>query len=347
LKIFPSQQFHIFSQIFFKDLQRPAIFSFSSILPGNFPKFTPKPNTTNKIDLARHTREWNNDEISNALKQHSIFSWGASDAYLASCVQVDHAEGIYIHDKSGKRYIDWSSGAVCTNLGHTVPEEIKKAVQDQLNSCAFVYGDLASTDARSRLCSLLAELCPGDINGFFFASSGAEANEAAIRMARRFTGRTKIMSRPRSYHGGTVNALNMTGDARRWYAEPYATGFVKMAGEPFPTNFKWDDKDESVGVQRSLNALHEQILYEGPNTIAAIFLEPVSGANGWLKPSTQWMQGVRALCDKYGILMVSDEVMTGFGRVGKMFGFELFDGQSLSLSLFLFLFLPYTHLLYI
>jgi len=166
---------------------------------------------------------------------------------------------------------------------------------------------------------------PGDINGFIFPSGGAEANECAIRMARRFTGRNKIISRPRSYHGGTGSTLNMTGDSRRWFADNQSVGFLKMA-DPFPLNFKWDPTDEAAGWQRSLDCLHDQIILEGPETIAAIFLESISGANMWLKPSPEWMQGVRALCDRYGILLVIDEVMTGFGRTGKMFGFEHYPG---------------------
>jgi adenosylmethionine-8-amino-7-oxononanoate aminotransferase len=119
--------------------------------------------------------------------------------------------------------------------------------------------------------------------------------------------------------------LNLTGDARRQFADGSNIGFIKMA-DPFPFNFKWDPNDEAAGWQRSLDCLHDQILLEGPESIAAIFLESIAGANMWLKPSTEWMQGVRALCDKYGILLVMDEVMTGFGRTGKMFGFEHYEG---------------------
>jgi adenosylmethionine-8-amino-7-oxononanoate aminotransferase len=132
------------------------------------------------------------------------------------------------------------------------------------------------------------------------------------------------MSRYRSYHGGTANALSVTGDFRRWVVDQSTVGFVKIA-EPFSFNLNWGE-NETIATQRCLDALHDQIIFENPATIAAILLEPVTGTNGWLKPTQAYMEGVRALCDKYGILLICDEVMTGFGRCGEMFGFQLFPG---------------------
>lgn len=290
-----------------------------------FPKFTPKDNSSGKADMEKHNKEtWPIEDINAALKKSSVFTWGASDALRDGCIHVDRAEGVYLFDRQGRKYLDWSAGAVCTNLGHTVPASIRKAAAVQLARVPFVYGDLCTHDPRARLSALLAEIAPGDINSFMFACSGAEANECAIRMARRYTGRQKIMSRHRSYHGGTSAPLAMTGDNRRWFVDTSTAGFVKMM-EPFPLQFEWD-KDEATAVRRSLDALHDQIICENPASIAAIVLEPVTGANGWLKPSTAYMQGVRALCDEYGILLVFDEVMTGFGRCGEMFGTQLFEG---------------------
>lgn len=170
------------------------------------------------------------------------------------CINVDRSEGVYFWDKAGKKYIDWCAGAVSLNLGHTMPPAIKKAMTDQMDRCAFVYGDNHSTDARIRLSNLMAEMSPGDLNGFYFSSSGAEANECAIRMAKRYTGRNKVMSRYRSYHGGTPSALAATGDARTWQVDSFIPGFVKIM-DPFPENFKWDDCPIKAD-ERQLNALH-------------------------------------------------------------------------------------------
>ena len=292
-----------------------------------FPTFNPIDNTDHSatLDLTKHQKEkWSDEDIQTAIKDNSVFSWGASDPLREACIHVDRAEGVYFYDAKGKKYMDWSAGAVCTNLGHTVPEKITQAVTKQMEDAAFIYGDLATHDPRARLCSLLAEVSPGDLNGFFFASGGSEANEAAIRIARRMTGRTKIMSRYRSYHGGSSSSLAMTGDPRTWAVDSSTSGFVKIQ-DPFPFNFEWDS-DPELASKKCLDALHDQILYEGPGTIAAIFLEAVTGANGWLRTPTSFMQGVRALCDQYGILLVSDEVMNGFGRTGTMFGFQQFEG---------------------
>ena len=253
-----------------------------------------------------------------------MFAWGASDALYKSSIVVQRTEGVYIYDDSGNKILDWSAQAVCSNLGHDVPQSIRDAVTKQMAENAFVYGDLYTTEVRARLCHLLGQISPADLNGFLFASGGAEANEAAIRLARRYTGRPKVMSRARSYHGSSTSSLAMTGDPRSWALDASVPGFVKIM-DPFPFTFKWGDTEQEM-VERSLGALHDQILTEGPEQIAAIFLESITGANGWMMTPTAYMQGARALCDKYGILMVCDEVMTGFGRTGHMFGFQNFEG---------------------
>ena len=144
---------------------------------------------------------------------------------------------MWLQDQDGKQYLDWTSQAVCTNLGYTVPAQVRAAVTKQLDTLPFVYGGMAMTEPRARLSKLLAELIPGDISGFIFPSSGAEANEGAIRMARRFTGREKIMTRYRSYHGGTSSTLTATGDFRRWFAEQGQSGYIKIP-DPNPFGFQ-------------------------------------------------------------------------------------------------------------
>jgi taurine--2-oxoglutarate transaminase len=292
---------------------------------GHLPKFKPQDNSTGIYDAAVHAQaEWSNERIHAAIKDNSVYSWGASDVLRKQTPLAKGAEGVYIIDEAGNKILDWSAGAVCSNLGHTMPKTIKDAAIAQMNKLPFVYGDLYTHEPRARLCALLGEISPADLNGFMFASGGAEANETAIRLARRYTNRPKIMSRYRSYHGGSTSALAMTGDPRTWAVNPGVSGFVKIM-DPFPFTFDWGTNEEER-VARSLGALHDQILCEGPDQIAAIVLESITGANGWMLTPTAYMQGVRALCDKYGILMICDEVMTGFGRTGKMFGFQNFEG---------------------
>ncbi len=176
-----------------------------------------------------------------------------------------------------------------------------------------------ATEPRARLSAKLAELTPGDIDVFFFTNGGAEANENAIKLARQFTGRQKIMVRYRSYHGATGQAIVATGDPRRWAAETGVSGFVR-----FPDSHSWGRKDPEP-VAESLRDLEEMIMFEGPNTIAGMIVEPVVGTNGILIPPDGYLQGVRALCDKYGILLIADEVMSGFGRTGEWFAVDHWD----------------------
>ncbi|KNC78180.1 hypothetical protein SARC_09376 [Sphaeroforma arctica JP610] len=292
---------------------------------GNRPQLKPQDNSSGTVDLAKHkATTWPREDTIAAFKDHALFSWGSQEGSMATAVHVKETKGVWWYDHDGRDYIDWGSGAVCSNLGHTMPQPIKDAINAQIDTVPFVYGDTGLVDVRARLSALLAELCPADLNGFLYASSGAEANEGAIRLARSYTGRNKIMSRYRSYHGGTTSTLNLTGDPRKWVTDPFSVGFVKML-DPCPYNFEWDANPQAA-AEKCLDALHEQILAEGSNTIAAIHVESITGSNGWLMPHPTYMQGVRALCDQYGILMVIDEVMTGFGRTGTMFGYQHFEG---------------------
>jgi len=297
--------------------------------PKPLPSFNFKDTSSAKIDLTKHKqKEWTSEDIANAREEHVMYSWMPKTLGDDITIVAERGEGPFLFDRKGNKYLDWSSGAVCSNLGHTVVDSVKQAINEQMEKTCFVYGDLYTTEARARLSSLLAEVFPGKLNSFLFYNSGAEANEAAIRLARHYTGRNKVMTRHRSYHGGTMATLHMTGDFRtHLVSKPAATGFVKMF-DPTPMTMEWAGENESEGahVERCLQLLQEQLVHENPESVACIVLESITGTNGWLIPPTRYMQGVRALCDHYGILMICDEVMAGFGRTGKMFGFQNFEG---------------------
>ena len=279
-------------------------------------------NSTPAVSASHWDETWSEDQL-NAARKNVVSTWGPSGPVMNQII-IDRGEGVYLYDSTGKKYLDWTSQAVCTNLGHDVPPAVKAAINNQLDKMPMVYGGLGLVEVRLRLCKLMAELCPGDMNSFVFPSGGGEANEAAIRIARRFTGKHKVMSQYRSYHGGQSAALTATGDFRRWFAETGQSGFVKMFN-PQPFGFSWAENDDEK-TDLLLNMLEEQILMEGPSTVAAIMLEPIVGAGGALIAPKGYMEGVRALADKYEILLILDEVMVGFGRTGKFWGFQHFEG---------------------
>jgi adenosylmethionine-8-amino-7-oxononanoate aminotransferase len=256
-------------------------------------------------------------------------TWGPA-AGIHGAPLLRRGEGVFLFDDNGKDYLDWTSQAVCSNLGHTMPESVKEALTAQMNTLPFVYSGFGIYENRVRLSSLIAELLPGDLNGFLFPTSGAEANEAAIRMARRFTGKTKIINQYRSYHGGTTSTVTATGDFRRNFAEGTggdgAVGFVKTMNATDNHLFSFGATDEER-TAKALGFLEEQIICEGPHTIAAVMFESINGSAGVYQHPLGYMEGVRALCTKYDILMICDEVMVGFGRTGKMWGFQHYDIQ--------------------
>ena len=251
-------------------------------------------------------------EIVDLCKKHTFFEWSAQAA--ADPIPVARAKGVYFWTPEGKRFIDFNSQLMCVNIGHGDPRVIK-AIQDQAAKLAYANPFMA-TEPRARLGAKLAELCPGDINVFFFTNGGAEAAENAIRIARMVTGRHKILTRYRSYHGGTAGALTLTGDPRRWAAEPGIPGVVRV-----PHPYHGIDRPADTAAQ-ALATLEEIIILEGPQTIAGFILETVTGTNGILIPPDGYLEGVRALCDKHGIMMIADEVMSGFGRTGKWFAVD-------------------------
>jgi taurine--2-oxoglutarate transaminase len=252
------------------------------------------------------------EEIVALCRRHTIFEWSAQAK--VDPIPVDRGEGVYFWTPEGKRYLDFNSQLMCTNIGHAHPKVVK-AIQEQAARLAYANPFMA-TEARARLGAKLAEITPGDIDTFFFTNGGAEANENAIRVARAVTGRHKILVRYRSYHGGTAGAIALTGDPRRWGAEPSIPGIVRI-----PDFHKWGRKDPEP-VAQSLRDIEEVIRYEGGPNIAAVIVESVVGTNGILVPPDGYMQGLRELCDRHGILLIADEVMSGFGRTGRWFAVD-------------------------
>lgn len=271
--------------------------------------------------LARHGEdEWTSDDIHSATEDHVLFTWGATNAVRDQAPLINRTEGVYFYDEKGARYLDFNSMAMCVNQGHTPDPSIVEAVVTQMGRNCYAYPGVFKVPVRARLSKLLSEISPGDINHFTFPSGGAEAIETAVRMARVMTGRQKIMTRYRSYHGSTTTALAMTGEQRRWSGEAGAAGHVHFFC-PFPYSWSTGDTDEEK-CATALTMLKEQIEFEGPHLIAAIVLESITGTNGILKPPKGYLEGIRKMCDEYGIVMICDEVMTGFGRTGKLFGFQ-------------------------
>jgi taurine--2-oxoglutarate transaminase len=252
------------------------------------------------------------EQIVDLCRRHTIFEWSAQSA--VEPIPVARAKGIYFWTPEGKRFIDFNSQLMCVNIGHG-DERVIRAIQEQAATLAYANPFMA-TEVRARLGVKLAEITPGDIDAFFFTNGGAEANENAIRIARIFSARHKIGARYRSYHGGTAGALTLTGDPRRWAAEPGIPGVFRIP-DFYHGIQKGSDTTEKV------LALTEEILeLEGPKTVAAIIVEPVVGTNGILVPPEGYMQGLRNLCDKHGILLIADEVMAGFGRTGEWFSVD-------------------------
>ncbi len=254
-------------------------------------------------------------------RAHVFHSWSAQAALKP--LVVTGGEGAWFFDETGKKYLDFSSQLINLKLGHQHPKMIA-AIQEQAAKLATIAPGMAN-DARSTAARMIAERTPGDLNKIFFTNGGAEATENAMRMARLHTGRHKVLSMYRSYHGATGGSIALTGDPRRWPSEPNVPpGIIKFFGPyPYRSSF-WSDSVEQES-ERALEHLREVIMFEGPNTIAAIVLEPVVGTNGILVPPPGYLAGVRELCDANGIVMVCDEVMSGFGRCGEWFAVDAWE----------------------
>jgi taurine--2-oxoglutarate transaminase len=245
-------------------------------------------------------------------REHVFHSWSAQ-ATLNPMV-VTRAEGSQVWDEEGNRYLDFSSQLVFTNIGHQHPRVVK-AIQDQAAKLCTIAPQHAN-DARSEAARLIAELSPDGLEHVFFTNGGAEALEHAVRMARLHTGRIKVLSTYRSYHGGTNTAVNLTGDPRRWASDYGSAGMVKFFG-PFLYRSEFHATTEEEECERALAHLRHTVEFEGPSTVAAIVLETIPGTAGIMPPPPGYLAGVREICDEFGIVMVLDEVMAGFGRAGK------------------------------
>lgn len=259
-------------------------------------------------------------EIKETLKEYNLQSWSKQKGLNPIC--VEKAEGIYFWDYDGNRYSDMSSQLVNMNLGFG-NKAIGDAIKAQVDQYCFV-GPSYGAESRAKLAKKIIELMPDNMGKVFFTNAGADANENAVKIARMFTGRNKVFSRYRSYHGSSFGAGNLTGEPRRYTLEPGIPGFVKFF-DPYVYREAIEFESEEAATKYYLTKLEEQINYEGANQVAAIVMETITGSNGVIIPPKGYLPGVRALCDKYGILMICDEVMAGWGRTGEMFAFMNFD----------------------
>lgn len=251
-------------------------------------------------------------EIVALARKHTLYEWSAQAN--VDPIPVARAKGVYFWTPEGKRFIDLNSQLISVNIGHGDARVIE-AIAQQAATLAYANPFMA-TEVRARLGAKLAEVTPGDIDTFFFTNGGAEATENAIKIARFFTGRHKIIARYRSYHGATAGSISLTGDPRRWAAEPGIPGVVRVFDPYHGIERGWDS------TEQALANIEEVIQLEGAQTIAAFILEPVTGTNGILVPPDGYLQGVREICTKHGMLMIADEVMSGFGRTGEWFAVD-------------------------
>lgn len=266
------------------------------------------------------TTDMSRQDILDVSRETTLYEWTAQKTMKP--LVINHAKGIYMWDVDGKRYMDFNSQLMCVNIGHG-DERVINAVKAQMDKVCYIAPTAATTAPRAELGRMLQDITPGNLSKAFFTNGGAEANENAIKIARMFTGRHKILARYRAYHGATAGAITLTGDPRRWAAEPGIPGVVRIPDfYPYRAGF---DRDDPAYADQILNATEDIIQMEGPHTIAAMIIESVVGTNGLLIPSERYIKGLRDLCTKYGILLIADEVMSGFGRTGEWFAVNHWD----------------------
>ena len=250
-------------------------------------------------------------------RAHVFHSWSAQAAI--DPLPIARAQGSYFWDYAGKRYLDFSSQLVNVNIGYQHPKVVA-AIQEQAARLCTIQPAFAN-DARSEAARLITDVAPEGLDAVFFTNGGAEANENAMRMARLHTGRHKVLATYRSYHGATAGSITLTGDPRRWPSEPGQPGIVHFWG-PYPYRSAFHSTSEEQERDRALQHLRDTLMVEGPHTVAAIILETVVGTNGILVPPDGYLEGVRAICDEFGIMFIADEVMSGFGRCGEWFAVD-------------------------
>lgn len=257
--------------------------------------------------------------IQEKQKKYVLQSWNAQKNLMP--IPIEYCDNIYLYDYDGNRYADMSSLHVNMNIGYG-NKEINDAIKRKLDRYAFISEGYADND-RADLAEMIIGLMPENMGKVFFTNAGADANENAIKIARMYTGRNKIFSRYRSYHGSSFGAGNLTGEPRRFALEPGVPGFVKFR-DPYKYRDNLPFETDEEYTEYCLKLLEEQILYENPDNVAAVIMETITGTNGIIIPPEGYLPGVRKICDKYGILMVCDEVMAGWCRTGEMFAFQNF-----------------------
>lgn len=259
-------------------------------------------------------REMSKEEIKKLDREHVLHSWSVQGTLDPTV--VTKAEGIYFYDADGKKYYDMSSQLVNLNIGYG-NQKVADAIAEQAHKLPFI-GPGYAVDVKSELARKIIELAPDNMQKVFFTLGGADANENALKIARLYTGRNKVMSRYRSYHGSTMGAGNLTGEPRRFNCEPGIPGYVKFF-DPYVYRELVDFEDDAAATRFYIGKLREQIIYEGPESIAAIECETITGSNGCIIPPDGYLQGIRDLCDEFGIMMICDEVMMGWCRTGEVF----------------------------
>lgn len=260
--------------------------------------------------------EMDGAEIIRLNREHTLFSWAVQSE--VEPIPITHAEGVYFWDSDGNRYLDFSSQLMNVNIGHQHPKVVK-AMQEQASQLTYVHPGMATVQ-RGQLGKLLAEITPGNLNKTFFCLGGAEANENAIKIARLYTGKHKILSQYISYHGATHGSISLTGDNRRWPVEPALPGVVHFLN-PYCYRCPFGQVQDTCH-RECIQHIEDIIQYEGADNIAAIIMEGVVGSNGIIIPPGDYWPRVREICDKFDIMLISDEVMSGFGRTGKWFAVD-------------------------
>jgi taurine--2-oxoglutarate transaminase len=258
----------------------------------------------------------NHEELVNWNKAYSLTSWSAQRDWKP--ISMTRAEGVYFWDADGKRYIDWSSQLINVNIGHGHPKVVK-AIQEQAAKLTYAYPAIA-TEPRARLAEMLKEIAPHDLSKTFFTLAGADAVENAMKMARLYTGRQKIMSRYRSYHGATFGAMSAGGDPRRLANEPGVPWIVHVHDPYAYRSPLYRGRSQEEGDQVLADLIEETVLYEGPENVAALLIEGYSGSSGIIQGGDVFWNRIQEIKDRYGILLIIDEVMSGFGRTGEWFG---------------------------
>lgn len=262
----------------------------------------------------------NKEDIRKWDEENVVYCWRKQKS--SKPIIMSHTDGVYQWDIDGKRYMDFCAGLLCVNIGHG-NKHVLGAMQEQMGKMCYV-GSMFGSEPRAILAKMISELTPGDLNHVFFVNGGAEAVENAIKSARWYTGRQKIYSAWRGYHGATAGAISITGDPRRWPTEPGIPGAVKFFN-PYCYRCPFGYASEKECKLQCLETLKSQVVLEGAKSIAAIIIEPIVGTSGIIVPPKAYVQGIRQICDENGIVMIADEVMSGWGRSGKWFGIEHFD----------------------